>query len=253
MTCLEVFRLLHQERIDETDDAIVELCCPHEFELLEVPEDCSLDSFSIEKCWKCWNRDVQEYINANEKKGENEMAMDDIELKINTEPTILDSGDRTEFESGAVRDMRVGKGRCDLLPLDEVAMFYKKENELGDHKFWIFARIDEFMDNGACNNLYEVLDICSAGMFENAETMFLEVAKHFEEGAKKYGDNNWRKGIPANVYIDSATRHYLKYLRGDKDERHDRAFVWNILCCIWTCANMPELNTYAKRQEVTNG
>jgi hypothetical protein len=63
--------------------------------------------------------------------------------------------------------------------------------------------------------------------------MFLEVAKHFEEGAKKYGENNWQKGIPAKCYIDSAVRHYLKWLRGDKDEPHDRAFVWNLMCCIW--------------------
>jgi hypothetical protein len=76
--------------------------------------------------------------------------------------------------------------------------------------------------------------------------MFLEVAKHFEEGAKKYGDDNWRKGIPARVYIDSAVRHYLKFLRGDTDEPHDRAFCWNILCCIWTCKHKPELNDYDK-------
>jgi hypothetical protein len=36
---------------------------------------------------------------------------------------IKDSGDRREFESGAVRDMQEGKGRCDLLPLDVVAEF----------------------------------------------------------------------------------------------------------------------------------
>lgn len=29
---------------------------------------------------------------------------------------IKDSGDRTEFSTGAVRDMHEGKGRCDLLP-----------------------------------------------------------------------------------------------------------------------------------------
>ena len=29
---------------------------------------------------------------------------------------ILDSGDRTEFKTGAVRDMHTGKGRFDLLP-----------------------------------------------------------------------------------------------------------------------------------------
>ena len=34
---------------------------------------------------------------------------------------ISDSGDRTAFDSGAVRDMHEGKGRCDLMPLDVAA------------------------------------------------------------------------------------------------------------------------------------
>ena len=82
----------------------------------------------------------------------------------------------------------------------------------------------------------------------NEQCAFLEVAKHFEEGAKKYGEDNWQKGIPTHCYIDSAVRHYLKWLRGDNDEPHDRAFVWNILCCIWTCIHKPKLNDYAKEE-----
>lgn len=64
--------------------------------------------------------------------------------------------------------------------------------------------------------------------------MLLEVAIHFEEGAKKYGEHNWQKGIPEQSYIDSAIRHFLKWHRGDSDERHDRAFVWNVMCLLWT-------------------
>jgi hypothetical protein len=79
--------------------------------------------------------------------------------------------------------------------------------------------------------------------------MLLEVSKHFEEGAKKYGEHNWQKGIPTHCYIDSAVRHYLKWLRGDTDEDHSRAFVWNIICCISTCIHKPELNDYAKEGE----
>ena len=63
--------------------------------------------------------------------------------------------------------------------------------------------------------------------------MLLEVAKHFENGAKKYGDNNWQKGIPAMCYIDSALRHYFKSKRGDQDEPHELAFIWNLMCCVW--------------------
>ena len=41
---------------------------------------------------------------------------------------IKDSGDRTQFETGAVRDMRTGKGRYDLLPMcviDRLAKHYE--------------------------------------------------------------------------------------------------------------------------------
>ena len=57
---------------------------------------------------------------------------------------IKDSGNRTEFESGFVRDIQEGKGRMDLLP-------------------W-----------------YAILDL----------------SKHCEEGAKKYGEHNIDKGAP---------------------------------------------------------
>lgn len=153
-------------------------------------------------------------------------------------PRILDSGNRRQFESGAVRDIQEGKGRCDLLPLDVVA---KMSNSA------TFAYINSFQETNDISNLHRALS--SSGVFHDVYTMILEVSKHFEEGAKKYGDNNWRKGIPVRCYIDSAVRHYLKFLRGDKDEPHDRAFCWNIMCAIWTCKHHPELNEYASKEE----
>lgn len=152
---------------------------------------------------------------------------------IDEAPHIKDSGNRREFESGAVRDIQEGKGRCDLLPLDVVAEY------LNDHVLW---EIYYFKDNGRYDHLYEALRFFKDTAFsledgdndKNNAEIILEVSKHFEEGAKKYGENNWQKGLPINCYIDSAVRHYLKWLRGDKDEPHDRAFLWNIICCIWT-------------------
>lgn len=146
---------------------------------------------------------------------------------------IKDSGDRTEFETGAVRDMREGKGRCDLMPLDVVATC-ANDNVLEAICRFKICHYKDFQ------HLYVTLELVSDTMFPNRETMFLEVAKHFEEGAKKYGENNWQKGIPVWCYVDSAVRHYLKWKRGDKDEPHDRAFVWNIMCCIWTVENEKE-------------
>lgn len=157
-----------------------------------------------------------------------------------TTPTIKDSGNRREFETGAVRDIQEGKGRCDLLPLDVVARF----------RGTILTDLSEYQATGNIKYLENALQrFIDKHLNKDNSTTFLEVSKHFEEGAKKYGEYNWQKGIPTHCYIDSAVRHYLKYLRGDKDEPHDRAFVWNILCCIWTCIHKPELNDYAKESE----
>ena len=159
---------------------------------------------------------------------------------------ILDSGTRREFDTGAVRDIQEGKGRCDLLPLNVVAEYYAI-NDPDGKTGWVFRNIFLYTKSGQCSYLYDVLD--DFDEFADSATMFLEVSKHFEEGCKKYGENNWQKGIPTHCYIDSAVRHYLKWLRGDKDEPHDLAFCWNLICCIWTCIYKPELNDYAKEGE----
>ena len=153
---------------------------------------------------------------------------------------IKDSGNRTEFPTGAVRDMREGKGRCDLMPLDVVADVLRDP---------IIEEIAKFQEDKDVKHLYNaLLNVPQSELFPDVYTMFLEVAKHFEAGCKKYGEDNWRKGIPAKCYIDSAVRHYLKFLRGDKDEPHDRAFVWNILCCIWTVKHLGFDATGAEEQ-----
>ena len=161
---------------------------------------------------------------------------------------ILDSGARREFGTGAVRDIQEGKGRCDLLPMDISAEYLGRfciaDGNLFDN---VLHYILLFQNSGKVGHLYLALNY--ANPFPDAYTMILEVAKQFEEGAKKYGERNWEKGIPVHCYIDSAIRHYLKYKRGDKDEPHDRAVCWNLMCAIWTCKHKPELNEYADEEK----
>ena len=106
-----------------------------------------------------------------------------------TEPVIKDSGERTNFETGAVRDMHMGKGRMDLLPMSAL----------------------------------------------------IELAKHCEAGALKYGERNVDKGIPQHSFIDSAMRHLAKYTRGDKDEPHLVAALWNIAWAVNQEVEKPEM------------
>ena len=108
---------------------------------------------------------------------------------------IKDSGERTEFGTGAVRDMHSGKGRMDLLP-------------------------------------WEAL---------------IEVSKHCEEGALKYGERNCEKGIPIHSLIDSAFRHLAKYMIGMDDEPHLRAACWNCLFALYMEIKHPELQDIPTR------
>ena len=63
------------------------------------------------------------------------------------------------------------------------------------------------------------------------------VMKRYLDGAEKYGENNWMKGMPLSVYYDSATRHLQEWFAGDTNEDHAAAAVWNILCAMWTEKN----------------
>lgn len=111
---------------------------------------------------------------------------------------ILDSGNRTEFSTGAVRDMHTGKGRMDLLPV----------------------------------------------------TAIIELSKHCEEGALKYGERNIDKGVPQHSLVDSGLRHLMKYLRGDTDENHLRAALWNIAWAMEQEVNRPELNDLPNKEDI---
>jgi hypothetical protein len=87
------------------------------------------------------------------------------------------------------------------------------------------------------------------------------LAQHFENGAKKYGDENWKKGIPLRRYLDSMLRHAFKFQGGAKDEDHLAAVIWNACCLLETqelirrgklpkeLDNLPEM-VYSKDEDI---
>ena len=157
---------------------------------------------------------------------------------------ILDSGERREFESGAVRDVQEGKGRCDLLPLDVVATvmgMYFSTDLICNPEDEVIYFIYQYVVNGDLGNLFTAIRKFIDREGIHPCTAILELAKHYEDGARKYKERNWEKGIPLHCYIDSGVRHYIKHTRGDRDEPHDRAFLWNMFGAIWTHNHKPEL------------
>ena len=156
-----------------------------------------------------------------------------IEL-LGKETNIKDSGERRKFETGAVRDMAEGKGRFDLMPVDVLYMIFSNN---------VLKCVDLYQKE---NDVSHLLQILSCNLASSKFELTEKIAKHFENGAKKYEENNWKKGIPCKCFVDSALRHFFKFIANHKDEEHESAFYWNIMCCIWTHENIPEMQSYKK-------
>lgn len=174
---------------------------------------------------------------------------------------LKDSGNRRIFETGAVRDMDENKGRCDLLPLDIVNEMIRLHSQFPEQPIVsvtdILRGIEEYQDSSRSTytratalfeSIYSFIPFTVWSKYENKQAkmsaLLLDLAKHFQDGARKYSDNNWKRGIPTNVFMDSALRHLFKFLRGDTDEPHDRAFVWNLVCAAWTTLHLPGMDSY---------
>lgn len=158
--------------------------------------------------------------------------------------TILDSGNRTVFydENGNAlgqRDIQDDKGRCDLLPLDIVADLLEFN---GPHPYANVLRfIDAYKETkDKCFLRTAIIDFCRAEKMSLVDVI-LEVSLHYRDGAKKYEEDNWKNGLPLKSYLSSASRHLLKHIDGQKDEAHNRGFVWNMLGALWTIEHKPEL------------
>lgn len=68
------------------------------------------------------------------------------------------------------------------------------------------------------------------------------VAEACAEGAKKYGDFNWERGMPANDLLNHAIRHVFMFLGGDRSEDHLGHAAWGLLAAIHSLEVWPELN-----------
>lgn len=104
--------------------------CPYGLSL--ESKESSMAVCSKHTCSKCWGR---EYVEPN---------------------TIKDSGERTEFDTGAVRDMHEGKGDMASIPWEAILRL-SKHYEAGAKKYdrWNFRKgipVSSFIDS-ACRHL----------------------------------------------------------------------------------------------------
>lgn len=199
---------------------------------------------------------------------------------------IEDSGDRTEFGTGAVRDVRKGKGRMDLLPMRALYEIgrkssgfdseYEESMTCGMSSIFLYM-CDPNPPDGkylikACWHFMCALDMHScneqSGHYPTGSSLNLppnsviEVAKVLEVGSEKYAPRNWENGIPLSRFIDSGLRHVFRHLRGDDNEPHLAMACWNFLCCLDTIlrikdgilsSDLNDLPTYSRYVAIEKG
>jgi len=164
---------------------------------------------------------------------------------------VVDSGKRQQFNTGSQRDTDEGKGKPHLIAGEAIALLttyinsdryvcveeYKNlVNELvkSVHQYATF--VSDRSEN--LDLIYKSMDLLCHVVSEKEEIgyfqCFIRLAQHYENGAKKYDEHNWRKGQPISRYYDSAMRHLYKYLDEMEDEDHASALFWNLVAIIQT-------------------
>ena len=69
------------------------------------------------------------------------------------------------------------------------------------------------------------------------------LAETYHEGATKYSDFNWEKGMPVSDMANHAIAHLYAYLSGDRSEDHLAHAAWNCLAACHSEELWPELNS----------
>lgn len=130
------------------------------------------------------------------------------------------NGDQT-FDTGAMRESQDGKPRYDKIP-QEIIEYWQK---LYGGTVFVPDReaqpITDFADSDIRIDLIPYLVLNRLGAL-------------YGRGAKKYADNNWKRGMPISRFYASLLRHTYQWAQGDTSEDHLAAIMWNAAGIMWT-------------------
>lgn len=115
-------------------------------------------------------------------------------VENNGVPVIKDSGKQREFGTGAIRDFAEGKGRCDLLPLEEVAELLPSDT------IKHLAQLSKEPTN--VNHIYAALRSFADEIKLPLETLMIEASKQYEGGATVH--NSKGKGWENVIVFDDS-------------------------------------------------
>ena len=147
------------------------------------------------------------------------------ETSGNVMPTVPT---RETFESGAVRDTT--DYRYDLIPIQTLHLLldFPHSNIRAQALISALSAYYTSEDEDVMTVLVNLSEFVKVQVSQLAHLY----AQAMHEGAGKYGENNWRKGIPAPNLLNHALHHLFKLVSGDQSENHRSHLVWNVLTLI---------------------
>ena len=165
----------------------------------------------------------------------------DYEIKVD--------GEFHQFEGGGIRYTKTGKGRFDLIPKETLVYVISEidnmwNGDIYDKRDILIAYCNQnFIEviAGIVINHYNMQPdrtgrIGHNDFYRGFAQMLRELAIHYEKGADKYGENNWKKGIPLTSFEDSGFRHLCQWMNGETDEPHHISAIWNMMCWLYLSA-----------------
>ena len=151
-------------------------------------------------------------------------------LEINaataTEHGLKDSGDRRQFETGAVRDRAVGKGLPALISAPLMTDYCDMYNETHEYSY-VITELYNILQSGDWGKAIDIFH--SLVMRTCFKTAMYRLSVQLEKGALKYSKRNWEKGMPLEEYINSALRHTFSIINEEDDEDHYAAALFNVM------------------------
>jgi hypothetical protein len=169
------------------------------------------------------------------------MENKDYEIKMD--------GEFHKFKGGGIRYTKDGKGRFDLIPSNALAYLVRAIepicNTCNVTQIFELTSTPNLLVNYSNRDFVRVIfgitlrmaykdlsdfAIAPDGEWKSFVSMLKELAVHYQKGAAKYGENNWRKGIPQWSFEDSGFRHLCQYINGETDEPHHISSIWNMMC-----------------------
>lgn len=171
---------------------------------------------------------------------------------------VVDSGARQEFSTGSRRDTAAGKGRPHLVPpAAQDALLLATQSAALELSGVVASQLlprawralSRYADEAAASTHRDaaldsvIMNVAAAIAVDEDQPIgslspvLNRLSMHFENGARKYGAHNYRKGQPVSRYYDSLRRHLAKAIDGQRDEDHLAAALWNSLAIQQTVAD----------------